>query len=124
MLYLTKLKLKDVVTKEKPTKTEAAKDWEEKDVDAKIAIAEKQVFEKLDSVFQRSRQQQKWTISGQLQTLKLGCDITLYEHFPRFDSLVTDYEAAGNKLDKDLKSSYLLHSLSDTYKVVKIVCLK
>ena len=75
----------------------------------------KDIFDKLDSLYERKSVPTKIALKDKLSSFKMKSDASLESHFNEFDLNVREAIAAGVKLDESDEISYLFRSLSVDY---------
>lgn len=75
----------------------------------------KNIFEKLDAVYDRKSLPTRMIMRKRLSDLKLAAEMSLMEHFSIFDTYVNDLSASGLKVDEVDKVLHLLSTLPSLY---------
>lgn len=78
----------------------------------------KNVFESLDSIYERKSWVTQYVLKKKLNNLKLSADGSLINHFIVFDNIVDQISAAGNPMTIPDVIIHLIMSLPDTYETI------
>lgn len=126
---LFELSVKDVLDRDPPSII--SDEWRKKDSTAKSVIVEylgdsflsfakenitaKWIFQNLDTIYERRSLATQMALRKQLLSLKLQGEVTLQQHFTKFDTIIADLIAAGATLDETDTISHLLLTLPSMY---------
>lgn len=84
----------------------------------KDAQSVEEMFETLNTIFERKSVFTKLYLRRQLLTLKYKENEKMEEYFQRFESLIREIENSDKKLDEDERITYLLLGLPDKFNTV------
>lgn len=128
-LLLAELDVLTVVDNDLPE--EISDEWLKKDAIATSTIVEylsdsflgfakdnataRDIYDNLSAIYERRSLANQLALRKKLLSLKLQTEVTLFEDFSKFDTIITDLLAAGASLDEMDKISHLLLTLPSVY---------
>lgn len=129
---LKELKVLSVIDDLSSEAEKAKPEWQDKDDTAKGVIIDylsdsfirfatepnisaKKIFENLDNIYERKSIASEIVARRKLSLFKLEGDITLTDHFARFENIIQEATACGAQFAEPEKISYLLVSLPESY---------
>lgn len=128
-VLLTELSVLNVIDEELPN--EPTEQWIRNNIVAKSTIIDylgdsflgfakeqnlaRDILKNLDNIYERRSLATQLTLRKSLLNLKFQGDISLIQHFTKFDDIITELISAGAKLDEMDKVSHLLITLPSRY---------